>query len=197
MGTCITTTPFMPADSPAFQAQNESGAHQFDNATFKNNIFINNSATHPTIVMANPFATDAGNTWQGNVVRNLGTGIAVCWNNASGGFFNTCQAGATQYADSQAGLDSWASDQANVTPVVLNSDPLFVNPVNSAIYDFRLCVGTNNPAAPCVTPSPAIDQGVDVGLPFIGAPDLGAFESGTGADTTPPTAPSGLRVMRP
>jgi hypothetical protein len=43
-------------------------------------------------------------------------------------------------------------------------DPLFVKPANN---DFRLRAG-----------SPAIDAGVDVGLPFQGdAPDIGAYES--------------------
>jgi hypothetical protein len=43
-------------------------------------------------------------------------------------------------------------------------DPLFVDPANG---DFNLQAN-----------SPAIDQGVDVGLPAVGPPDIGAFEYG-------------------
>ena len=44
--------------------------------------------------------------------------------------------------------------------------------------DFRLCAGVGSPTASCPGRSPAIDAGVNVGLPFSGAaPDLGAEES--------------------
>ena len=63
-----------------------------------------------------------------------------------------------------------------LTAVVVDNnisvDPLFVNPPNN----YRLQAG-----------SPAIDAGMDVGLPYEGsAPDMGAFEF----DNTPPAAPS-------
>lgn len=64
------------------------------------------------------------------------------------------------------------------------SDPMFVNPTGSE-PDFRLRPG-----------SPAIDAGVNVGLPFNGpAPDLGADEYASSATPTPPQAPSGLRIL--
>jgi parallel beta-helix repeat protein len=45
--------------------------------------------------------------------------------------------------------------------------------------------------------SPAIDVGVDVGLPYSGvAPDLGAYEFDAGADLTPPAPPTGLIVQQ-
>jgi parallel beta-helix repeat protein len=54
----------------------------------------------------------------------------------------------------------------------ISEDPLFVDPP----YDYHLQAG-----------SPAIDAGMDVGLPYEGsAPDMGAFEF----DNTPPAAPS-------
>jgi len=41
----------------------------------------------------------------------------------------------------------------------------------------------------------AVNAGVDVGTAFFeSAPDLGAFEYNSGGDTTPPDAPTGLRV---
>ncbi len=42
-----------------------------------------------------------------------------------------------------------------------------------------------------------MNAGVDVGTAFFeSAPDLGAFEYNPGGDTTPPDAPTGLRVTR-
>ena len=57
-------------------------------------------------------------------------------------------------------VGSGANDDAPVF-----GDPLFVNPSTN---DFHLQAN-----------SPAIDAGIDVGLPYVGAaPDLGAFEVG-------------------
>jgi hypothetical protein len=67
----------------------------------------------------------------------------------------------------QAGMfgntwDTIASMTPNEDHSVIG-DPLFVDPDNG---DYRLREG-----------SPAIDAGVDVGLPYLGdAPDIGAFE---------------------
>ena len=73
----------------------------------------------------------------------------------------------------------------------LVADPLFVS---TASRDLRLCQGAGTPAASCTGRSPAIDAGVNVGLPFVGAaPDLGALE-GSGAAQQPLQAPVLLRV---
>lgn len=58
----------------------------------------------------------------------------------------------------------WKTDSnMDANSPMADQDPLFVNP---GADDFRLQAG-----------SPAIDAGVDVGLPFLGpAPDIGAFE---------------------
>lgn len=61
------------------------------------------------------------------------------------------------------------------------TDPLLVN---AAAGDYHLVAG-----------SPAIDKGVDVGLPFSGAaPDLGAVEQGAGGDGVAPAGPTGLQI---
>ena len=73
-------------------------------------------------------------------------------------------------------------------------NPLFANPSGA---DFRLCRGVGSPMAGCPGRSPAIDAGVNVGLPFSGtAPDLGAEESNLSM-TAVPTPPSNLNVQLP
>jgi hypothetical protein len=60
---------------------------------------------------------------------------------------------------------------------MIDQDPLFVNPVT---IDFHL-----------TAPSPCINAGVNVGLPFIGtAPDMGAFESNVGSGIEEANAPT-------
>ena len=62
------------------------------------------------------------------------------------------------------------------------SDPSFVD---AAGDNFTLQSG-----------SPAIDQGIDVGLPYNGvAPDLGAYEYVPGGDVDPPDPPTGLNII--
>ncbi len=63
----------------------------------------------------------------------------------------------------------------------VGTDPLFSGASGG---DLRLTAG-----------SPAIDRGVDVGLPFFGsAPDLGGLEFNPGGDAIPPAAPTALQV---
>lgn len=167
-------------NSPALWIPNEMGTEQFDNGTFKNNIFVNNSTAHPAVLLANPYATASTNTWQSNLIRNRGSGPAVCWNNNSGGFYDTCNGG-TSYTNAQ--IANWNTANANVSGVEISSDPLFVNP---GAGDFHLGSG-----------SPAIDQGVDVGLAYNGAaPDLGALETG-GGGVPALSPPTNLRVVSP
>jgi hypothetical protein len=83
----------------------------------------------------------------------------------------------------------WANGSGNI-----GFDPLFANPSGA---DFRLCQGLSSPVARCPHRSPAIDAGVNVGLPFSGAaPDLGAKESNLSLVTVP-QAPSNLSLQSP
>jgi parallel beta-helix repeat protein len=85
---------------------------------------------------------------------------------------------------------SWANGSGNI-----GFDPIFAN---ASAADIRLCEGVGTPVPRCPRRSPAIDAGLDIGLPFRGAaPDLGAEESG-GAATNPlltPAAPSSLTLI--
>jgi Right handed beta helix region len=84
---------------------------------------------------------------------------------------------------------SWGNGSGNT-----GFNPLFVNPSGA---DFRLCRGVGSPVTGCPGRSPAIDAGVNVGLPFSGAaPDLGAEESNMSV-TSVPAAPSSLNVQLP
>jgi parallel beta-helix repeat protein len=80
-------------------------------------------------------------------------------------------------------LSEWRANTGNGANSI-SADPLFVDRLN---HDYRL---TQN--------SPAIDAGVDVGLPYSGnAPDIGAFEYG-GAPPPPQTcAQQGGNVCNP
>jgi hypothetical protein len=82
----------------------------------------------------------------------------------------------------------YAEDMPNLTQShnIRASDP-YVYFVNAGAADFRL-----------KGDSPAIDQGVDVGLPYSGsAPDVGAFEYGTMPDPTPRPAVTPTPVPTP
>jgi hypothetical protein len=74
-----------------------------------------------------------------------------------------------------------SSGHISVDPFQITADPMFVDAANG---DYRLLTG-----------SPAIDSGVDVGLPYIGAaPDRGAFEGGV-LQTAAVPEPSSLLVF--
>jgi len=100
-------------------------------------------------------------TTENNIVVNSGGwGFVNPWNGNSSFFthgYNLTYADTTPYGNYPAGND------APTATDIGSQDPLFVNP---ATGDYHLQAG-----------SPAIEKGIDVGLPYPGrAPSLGAFE---------------------
>ena len=108
------------------------------------------------------------------------SGINI-WNNT---IYNCNSPDIDDGGESFANNLAYDSTKVNVNSIKdLGSNPMFVNPTGTP-PDFHLQAG-----------SPAIDAGVNVGLPYSGsAPDLGAFEY-TGTTAQPPAAPSGLRIL--
>src|SRR5882724_4265196 len=110
------------------------------------------------------YAVSNGVTVSNNLWFNTGGGNHMVWNDAT----HSIAAPTISYAAYVA-----ASGEANSK----NQDPLFVN---TGTGDFHLQAG-----------SPAIDAGVNVGLPFNGsAPDMGALEYGGSGSPTPTPTPT-------
>ena len=154
-------------------------AHTQDTSTIRNCVFRDNSGSGigsgdligSAIVENNTFYGNGGTAlstwddqgqsvkiWRNNVaVRNgFGYGKAVGWDQGTVTAENNLA-----FANRDGDFGAFDVASGNLT-----ADPLFVN---EATRDLRLAGF-----------SPAIDQGLDVGLPFFGAaPDLGAFEKTT------------------
>ena len=178
---------------PAFWVPNETG-EIFKDAQFKNNIFISRGTTNATITVATPYHNDSSVIFQSNTIRNLGGGPGVCWGDASGSFSVSCNSPGVSYPATATGISNWQATAPSRLSSNLAGDPLFVNPTAG---DFRLCEGAGFPGSSCTGRSPAIDAGVDVGLPYNGgAPDLGALESG-GSGNTEILPPQNLQIVNP
>ena len=142
------------------------------NNTYKNNIVYNDGSENMGVIAVFAAAVAAGgNIFSNNDIYTLKATSAYYWN---GTFYDTLAA--WEAASGQSGN--------------ISSDPLFVDLANR---DFHLTAS-----------SPAVNFGVNVGVTtdYAGATrpvdaeyDIGAYEYvSTTFDTTPPAAPTGIRV---
>ncbi|MFQ5597007.1 MAG: right-handed parallel beta-helix repeat-containing protein [Nitrospiria bacterium] len=91
----------------------------------------------------------------------------------------------SSFSNLDIGHNGWFQTSAGTLSSVTDTtgfDPLFVDP---STKDYHL-----------QSASKAIDAGIPVGLSFTGtAPDLGAIEKNPISDTTPPSSPTGLKIL--
>lgn len=149
-----------------------------------NNTIENNTAYHTGYDSSGNLAGDGNGfklgTGGNNIVRN---NIAV--NNSRRGFDDNGGSGNQLWNNIAFGNPLNYREGLILVSSNRTVNPLFVSTDPTSPNFLRLSAG-----------SPAIDAGVDVGLPYSGsAPDLGAYEYGGPSDTTPPPVPSGLRVQ--
>jgi hypothetical protein len=137
------------------------------NAIIRNNILFDNGIqSGAQVVVESPSVTAGGNVFSHNDYVRTGSSLIGLWNVASHGAANLT-------------LSQWSNASGDTNS--MSANPLFVN---ASSGDFRLCAGPGNPVASCTVKSPAIDAGMNVGLPYNGsAPDMGALESGVAGTT--------------
>jgi Right handed beta helix region len=167
--------------------QNDQGSAVIQNTNIDNNIIFSAVNTNHLLIVGTGVTTATGNTYRNNLFYSSSNDLAVCWGDNVGTSWS-CETG-IQYTDTSTAMSQFNSNvsQANGN---IAGNPLFAN---AASGDFRLCTGPGSPASTCTAKSPAIDAGINVGLPYnLTAPDIGAMESAGSSSGLP--APTNLQV---
>jgi hypothetical protein len=179
--------------------QNDKTTVNVNNLLVQNNIvYRSGGADQFGLNVGTLSISETTNRYQNNLFNMVSSTQGICWGSPSNATSPGCNPTGTSYDDTASAISSWQSAApSGVASGNIVGDPLFANPSQE---DFRLCTGPGTPVSNCTGKSPAIDTGINVGLPYNGAaPDIGATESGaTGqASSGAPSAPTLLRWTSP